>query len=519
MGNVCCGTNSPDKGAAPAAAEEIPPDAKAIFPLLDDASGPDLTPANPRLKVLLTSAGLMPTSAPEQLQAYGALTASCAGRGVLYLIDAKLKTLQWHEHVGMQASASSAHVAYQRVPDVPGGEPVRDAAGELVPKSQAELAQMGYHSLAYALHTLGHYSNGSLPVLLGDVQPGEEVPVLASYLGYDGDVRSGGEPEFKIMLARGSYKDGQFSMRRADGTGDYTADDYGRVPTDYSQTDGASLAFRSVSDAEFAEAVRAVGCVYSCGGVTWQSVINLQPYFINDGKVLHDHPNPYGKALLDAVREGSAVYVGQSAGSVCLSWNIGPLTTDPTDFKLETDAGVFEEMDLDFELGAMMLHPGLGHYLGLPYRLIFRPHLKFDPATCAYQGRACAAERLGDELDEGPARPKDVYCVTMADYDFPQGKGDALEVSAGKVRYHVGHCAAEDVLSDAAKARLRASKACAHLASAKTIRRQPPGNPTSGWAFEWHPSDGEVHAAGPKAKRPFRVYASMHGPMASMPPY
>ena len=56
-----------------------------------------------------------------------------------------------------------------------------------------------------------------------------------------------------------------------------------------------------------------------------------------------EQPNPYGRAILDAVRGGQAVYVGQSAGTVALSSTIGPLTTDPADIALETEDGNLED--------------------------------------------------------------------------------------------------------------------------------------------------------------------------------
>ena len=37
-----------------------------------------------------------------------------------------------------------------------------------------------------------------------------------SFLGFDGDIVDG-VPEYKILMAEGIYKDGEFTMKRADG--------------------------------------------------------------------------------------------------------------------------------------------------------------------------------------------------------------------------------------------------------------------------------------------------------------
>jgi len=253
-----------------------------------------------------------------------------------------------------------------------------------------------------------------------------------------------------------------------------------------------------------------------------QTVQNLQPHFVDEGKIL-DVVNPYGKTVLDAVKAGSVIYVGQSAGTVALSHNIGPLTTDPTDFRLDTDEEG-EVIDLDEELGKKMVEPGLGAYLGIPHRLIFRPHLSFNPATFNYMGRALATEKLGKVLTDGVGEDDathDVYCAITADYNFKQGQGDVIEVSEGQVVYHVGFCSDEVDLAGDARAKLAAAGLEAWASRHASLRRQPPGNPQAGWSFTWSPRDGEVHAAGPNAKggKRWRIYASSAGPIAGVPPY
>ena len=42
---------------------------------------------------------------------------------------------------------------------------------------------------------------------------------------------------------------------------------------------------------------------------------------------------------------------------------------------------------------------------------------------------------------------KHKYCALLSDYYCEKGQGDALEVSGGKVLYHVGYCDQKDDLS------------------------------------------------------------------------
>ena len=245
-----------------ASSEEVPLDAKAIFSVVTTPNGPDLTPGNPKLKMLLTSAGLMPESAPELLERYAALRSTASGKGVLFLMDAKLKTLQWQSHPSDPAPAvDSKYVTYKREPEKPGGAPVLGADGKPIPKSQAELASYGYHSVEYALRHNHHYSNAHLSIVAA-AAAGEAVPVYLSYLSYDAD----GSGEYAIMLATGRYQNGEFTLCKADGSGeDFGAADYEASPE---YTKAGSASFTQVDDAAFAAVVAGVDTIWSCGGVS-----------------------------------------------------------------------------------------------------------------------------------------------------------------------------------------------------------------------------------------------------------
>lgn len=505
-------------------ADETPLDAKAIFPVVTTPRGPNPSPCNPHLKMLLTTNGMMRTSAPELLRSYEALRKKTRGNGVLVLIDAKLKTLSWAEHGAMSPPQHNNDplVGYKRVPDVPGGKPQYAPNGELMPKSQAELSQMGlgYHSAEYGFHKNGHYSFADLNVLASGKR-GEKVPVYISYLvwhnktDYSKPAALRDEPEHHILVARGYFKNGKLTLMRSDGSGAMTDADY-EVPSNYSQE--GNNCFKPVSGAEFKQVVDSVHTVYSCGGVTWLSVNNLQPYFVDDGEVT-DYVNPYGKSVLDATKRGEVVYIGQSAGTVCMSHDIGALTTDLTDFELEGAEKELNTLHLSFELGHKLMRPGLGTYVGIPYCMIFRPHLTFMPDTLAYQGRTLTLNAVKEELTDGKGVDAhyNVYCVTLADYDYKAGKGDALEISGGRVKYHVGYSADKDPLTPEAKKIL---KAAGHpLPADGMVPRQPEGNDPQGRSFYWEPADGEIYAAGELAKpRPWRVYASATGPSKHFSP-
>jgi hypothetical protein len=262
--------------------EEIPNDAKLFFPILKTRAGPSTAPANPKLKLILTSAGLMPNSTADLKGAYEQLRKSTPGRGVLYLMDAKLKSLQWADHAGNPAKDSkSALVSYQRVPDEPGGKPALDSNGKALPKAQVDLAKIGpgYHSVEWGLKRRAHYSNGHLDIVAKSA-PGEEVPVFLSYMSYEsagirrqpaqGDNTA---PPYAILLARGFYKDGELTLLRADGTGPMTDADYEITPVNYSAAGNA--AFRPVGAEEFKAVLDSVDTLFSTGGVTWIPVMHF----------------------------------------------------------------------------------------------------------------------------------------------------------------------------------------------------------------------------------------------------
>jgi len=504
--------------------EEATEDAKAVFCVLNGPSGTNMTPANPSLKLLLTSVGLMRTSSRDVLNAYKDLRKKTPGKGVLVLLDAKLKTLSWAEHGAMNPKKhnNDVNVGYVREPDQPGGKPKLDAKGNLIPKPQSELKKMGigYHSAQWGFYTYGNYTNCDLNVVAKGA-PGEQVPVFLSYMVYHNTTDYStpehlrGKPEHHIMMAEGFFKDGQLTLMRSDGSGPMQPEDY-EVPSNYSPA-GCNC-FKQVNDSKFRSVTESVHTIYSSGGVTWLAVNNLQPYFVDDGKVT-GHVNVYGKSVLDATRSGQVIYIGQSAGTVSLSHDIGPLTTDLTDFELEGADDKVNALKLDFELGHKMLRPGLGDYLGIPYGLIFRPHLTFDPQKMAYQGRVTTLATLKRQLSSGAGiqSDHDVYCVVMADYDYAKGQGDVLEVSGGKVKYHVGYSDSSDAITEEGKKIL--IEAGHSVPADGLIRRQPAGNDPNGRAFYWTPKDGTIYAAGPNAKpRPWRIYASSNGPMKAMSP-
>merc|ERR1740123_2528949 len=168
--------------------------------------------------------------------------------------------------------------------------------------------------------------------------------------------------------------------------------------------------------------------------------MHFQPYFVDQGKQLKDKPNPYGKAILDNVKDGNVVYVGMSAGSMAWGWTLGPLTSDPDNFMLMDDRDdEAEPVDFgqDSALGKLWLFPGLGKEVGMPYDITLKVHVHFDIAKCSYGGTAHKAEKVA-KIISGIAE-KDKYCCLMSDYDWYTGQGDALEVSGGKLTYHIGY--------------------------------------------------------------------------------
>jgi len=160
----------------------------------------------------------------------------------------------------------------------------------------------------------------------------------------------------------------------------------------------------------------------------------------------------------------------------------------------------------------------LGEYIGLPHRVVFRPHATFSLSRCSYGGRALGIAKLKAAIQHDIQTSKhDVYGAILMDYDYNSGQGDVLEVFEGKVNYHVGYTDKSDPLPDSAKRVLQPFHP--QFAERATIPRQPPGNDPDGWTFSWSPADGEVIAAGPRATiRPFHLYASSLGPMPDAPP-
>jgi len=106
------------------------------------------------------------------------------------------------------------------------------------------------------------------------------------------------------------------------------------------------------------------------------------------------------------------------------------------------------------------------------------------------------------------------YCVLLADYDWAEGSGDALEISGGKTFFHAGYAKGMKPVSEKGRSRL---KAAGHTVD-DTLPLQPEGVPPEGIKFEWVPEHGEVICAGPKAKTVFRMYAGKTGPLKDAHP-
>jgi hypothetical protein len=106
-----------------------------------------------------------------------------------------------------------------------------------------------------------------------------------------------------------------------------------------------------------------------------------------------------------------------------------------------------------------------------------------------------------------------VYGVYTCDYNFSTGEGDLLQIVDGKVFYHIGKCSLEDKLTDEAFQKMQ-NFSPLWTWDSRTIPRQPPGIPSSGIAFEWKPSDGNVMAAGrhvkdnpdPRTRTPWHLF-------------
>ena len=240
-------------------------------------------------------------------------------------------------------------------------------------KSMQEISKIGYASVAYALKHLGHYSNGELSTLCGDGK--DETTVYFSYVWYDPpgeeekfEVKEKGKsalkrlpskvhhhvrnlmdpdigekkshlsaqerlrlfkeniatpPKFHIMLAKGKFKDKKFTACKTDGT-DFDEADYEEFLRYNSEP---NKWFRSVSEEEFEKVVTDVKTIYSCGGVTFLTVQALSIWFYDaQGKALPTI-NSYGVSIMQQIKEGNVVYIGQSAGTVaiavCLNKGLG----------------------------------------------------------------------------------------------------------------------------------------------------------------------------------------------------
>lgn len=513
--------------------EPAPASCKAFLRVKQGTNGPCTTPPNPKLKFLLLSSGITKKSSPNILQAYRRLyesSSSAARRGVVYLLDARLEDLQFaHEYCDPAEDGDCDKVAYVRKPDAPGGAPVLGPDGAPRLKTQAELVKIGKATPQYMLRHFGHIAAGTLEVLCPSEDPNEEFPITVAYLwtevtgglNEDSDVSAqpgvtaGHNHAHQIFAGVGTYSRANgFVARCADGGAPYTAADYERpMPTPSKQ----SHFFRAVTDDEWGGIIASHRATYVTGGVPWFGVSAMQPNFVVDGTSRPDMPNAYAREVLDTVKDGELVYTGNSAGACLLSFALGPLTADGTARPVRPGATA-HDYGARGELGIKWLYPGIGEYVGMPHRLVFRPHITFDPSTLGYQGRALAASC---SLESAASAPQfDVWAVLLADYDFDNAKSDAFEISGGSCHFHVSSCdTACYPLTDEARAEL---KELGHIACAEgaTLVRQPSGVPQDGFSFTWHPNDGEIIGGGPRtnAQHVFRLYADEHGPLMGAPP-
>jgi len=489
--------------------DDLPPDCKGFFRLADTQHGPYTTAENPNLKMLLTSAGIMKASTQDLKDTYNGLKAKCSGKGHIHLVDARMVKCQFallnHDP---EKHNKQKHVAYRRSPDEPGGKPVYDKDEKLEMKSQAELESMGsegYAGLPYTMHKRGGYANGYFAELCGS----DETPIYVTYLWYIGEVKNG-KPDYKIFVGKGVWRGGQFvAIRSSDGK-DFEDKDYEHECSTSSEGDHF---FKETSAEEWAKIVDSCQSVYAVGGIPFIPVLHLQPYFVNDGDKTKT-VNPYGKSLLDACKAGNLVWVGMSAGGMAFSWTMGPLTTDPDAFMFADEAdGDMQGVDFgpDTELGKIWMFPGLGKYVGIPYDLSLKVHVTFSASTCSYGGTAAKAERVAQVIS--CISKQDKYCALLCDYDWDIGQGDAMEISNAQLTYHVGYSPKVDDVPADMIPKLQES---GH--EGKTLPRHPKLNTPEGWSFVWNPNDGEVIAAGPKSKKPFRMYPSSAGPCKDAPP-
>ncbi|CAE8649524.1 unnamed protein product, partial [Polarella glacialis] len=244
-----------------------------------------------------------------------------------------------------------------------------------------------------------------------------------------------------------------------------------------------------------------------------------------------------------AVKAGKVVYVGQSAGSVAMGWTLSgsraalvagssnavlpgiwPMSVDPSWISL-LEKGASSEDDQNSGSAThrrRSLHfqfPGLGEYVGMPYRLVPRPHVTFNVKNCCYESYCHGLEKADKVFSQGSSNLKhDVFAAILVDYDAGACQSDTLEVSGGQVRFHVGFCDKVDNLSQAVLEGFR-KLPFSWTYEHPTMRRQPAGNSSQGWFFAWTLEDGEVIAAGPASTfRPFWPYSSCFGPLPDAPP-
>ena len=95
--------------------------------------------------------------------------------------------------------------------------------------------------------------------------------------------------------------------------------------------------YAPITPQQFKDIVEGVKMIYSCGGNTFALLRQLQPCFVrtstaNQPAMQTNVENPYGKTILDNVKEGKVVYIGQSAGTCCLDYAMGKATVDATVF-------------------------------------------------------------------------------------------------------------------------------------------------------------------------------------------
>ena len=153
--------------------------------------------------------------------------------------------------------------------------------------------------------------------------------------------------------------------------------------------------------------------------------------------------NPYAEALRGAVRAGSVVYMGQSAGTVLVGHAVGPVTADAANVTLEERPGTLVHLDLRGILGDRWLFPGFDADVGLGCKMVLRPHLTYHPgvwgwhlqsyysSNVALLGDAAAAVAAADRGDRGAGA---VFGVPLMDFG---DVSEVLQVFRGEVALHV----------------------------------------------------------------------------------